>query len=79
MKKISLLFAFMAFFGAASFANTKEVKPMDKKIVKKETLVKASCTVTVSYGSTTTKITTSCDCTQKQACDAAYKLATILL
>lgn len=42
-------------------------------------LLGSSCSVSVSSGSYKVSITISCDCTRRQACDAAYKLASIAL
>lgn len=39
----------------------------------------STCTVTVKIGKISTTVSASCDCTQKEACTAAYKLATIVL
>lgn len=79
MRKVSLLLALVAFSATASFANSKEVKPSFKKISPEKELVKKSCTVNVKYGKNDITITNTCDCTQKEACDGAYKVATILL
>lgn len=38
-----------------------------------------SCTVVVKFGKITSTVTSTCDCTMKEACASAYKLATILL
>lgn len=35
------------------------------------------CTVSIKYGKTITTVTASCDCTMKEACEAAYKLAAV--
>lgn len=89
MKKISMLFAFFAFFATASFAGTKVEKSINSKsfmeMKKTEPLKRATCTVTVSWpnssgGTNTLTVTASCDsptCTTQQACDAAYALLSI--
>lgn len=48
-----------------------------ENIVGKSTI--SSCTVTVKIGKVSSTVTTTCDCTQKEACSAAYKLATLIL
>jgi hypothetical protein len=80
MKKISLLFAFVALLSTASFAKGK--KTDSKSIVKKEmkaALKQKSCKVSVSYGGTTLTMTATCDCTQQQACDLAYAALSIVI
>jgi len=73
MKKISLVIAF-AFLGVtASFAKSGIAKPAIK--MKAVASVETSCTVTVQFGTSKVTITSSCACTQTQACDAAYKIA----
>jgi hypothetical protein len=74
---------------AYAFAGTNAKAVEAKKLVKTEVakiaepripktdVVKAACQVSVTYGKTTVTISVSCDCTQKEACDAAYKIATI--
>ena len=93
MKVKAVLFGMFLLAGTANaFANSdvkakKAIKPAKTENIKfieskKEIInpfVKAACTVTVAYGSTTVKISIECDCTQRQACDAAYKLATIAI
>lgn len=46
---------------------------------KSEDVVQSTCKVTVEYGKTSVSITVTCECTQKESCDAAYKIATIAL
>jgi hypothetical protein len=41
--------------------------------------VTSTCTVTVKIGKIASTVTTTCECTQREACAAAYKLATIVL
>ena len=88
MKKISLLFAFVALFATASFAGTHDVKPFKEK--KTEPLVVRECTVTVSWpngsgGSNTLTVTTSCNtstqptCTTQSACNAAYAIISVVV
>jgi hypothetical protein len=38
-----------------------------------------TCTVTVKYGKTSITLTNSCDCTMRDACAGAYRLATFFL
>lgn len=77
MKKLSLVIAF-AFFGAtASFAKSGISKSALK--VKPTAAVKTSCTVKVTSGKYDVSITITCDCTRRQACDVAYKLASVTL
>jgi hypothetical protein len=71
----------MAAFTSAKAADQKEISPFSKLqssviVSKPET---STCTVTVKYGKISSTITISCECTTKEACSAAYKLATILL
>jgi hypothetical protein len=35
------------------------------------------CTVSIKYGKIITTVTASCDCTMKEACEAAFKLAAV--
>jgi len=35
------------------------------------------CTVSIKYGKTITTVTASCECTMREACEAAFKLASI--
>lgn len=49
------------------------------KKASEDLLVVSSCKVSVSYGKTNITINYSCECSQKSACDIAYKIATILL
>ena len=91
MKKISLLFAFVALFATASFAGTSNESSFNSKLTnieeKVEPLKAASCTVTVSWpngsgGTNTLTVTTSCNsatCTTQQACDAAYAIISIVV
>ena len=90
MKKIGLLLSFVAIFSTASFAKTVDgnffkvkfenlVKKQDaakktEKLVKVEFVGHSSCTVSVTYGTKTVKITVECTCTQQEACDIAYSL-----
>ena len=48
-----------------------------ESIVSKPTT--STCTVTVKIGKISSTVTTTCECTQREACAAAYKLATIIL
>lgn len=61
---------------AKKLVKTEAVK-VSKPGITKTDMVKAACQVSVTYGKTTITISVSCDCTQKEACDAAYKIATI--
>lgn len=72
------------------FAGTNAKAAEAKKLVKTETVkvseTKAakdyqnqSCTITLKSSSRNVTVTASCDCTEKQACDAAYKVATLLM
>lgn len=38
-----------------------------------------TCTVTVSFGKISSTFTATCECTLKEACNAAYKMATMLI
>jgi hypothetical protein len=84
MKRISLLFVFVALFASASFAGTKEVKNLQvpkietKSIFKIENqnFIKYSCTVTTSYtnsaGNTVTlTATVTSTVSQLEACVSA--------
>jgi hypothetical protein len=83
MKKISLLFAFVALFASASFADTNEERPIKTTLEKEkpEMLKIHSCKVTVTTGGYNATITYTCqtDCTPKEACDKAYAAASALL
>jgi hypothetical protein len=89
MKKISLLFAFLAFFATISFAKSsvKKVHTIMPTYIEVQAVpVRAqSCTVSASWpngsgGTNNVSITTSCtNCTVQQACDAAYALLSILI
>lgn len=35
------------------------------------------CTVSIKYGKIITTVTASCECTMKEACEAAFKLAAV--
>jgi hypothetical protein len=89
--KTLLIGMFLIAGTASAFAGTNAKTVEAKKLVKTEAVkvskqgitktavMKAACQVTVTYGKTTVTISVSCDCTQKDACDAAYKIATIAL
>lgn len=79
MKKISLLFAFVALTATASFAKGSIKKSTNLKKIEKKALVETSCTVSVKSGKYNATITWTCDCTRREACDRAYKLAGALL
>ena len=78
MKKISLLLAFVALFITASFASDSLNKTKFSGL-KKNALVKSSCTVTVKSGKYDVTTTITCDCTRREACDVAYKVSGALL
>jgi hypothetical protein len=71
-------------FASAVVTNPSEPLPFHqiKAAQALETIVskpiKSTCTVTVKFGRISTTVNTSCECTQKEACAAAYQLATIL-
>ncbi len=72
---MSVLLAIAALCSTASFANTKEVKPVTKNAINRKMPFTTSCTVTVAFKKTNVTITNSCTCTQTEACDGAYKIA----
>ena len=87
MKNVIFSLAFML-IGTFAFANKNEVKPATNQIAK-EVFVKSentksendkknTCTVhiTTPKGYDVT-ITISCDCTQQDACNAAYRVASL--
>jgi hypothetical protein len=57
-------------FKSVQFLKTTEIvsKPVNN-----------TCTVTVKYGKSNITITNTCDCSMKDACAGAYRLATIFL
>jgi hypothetical protein len=71
-------------FASSFVAHHSEPLPFHKVKVAKglETIVskplKSTCTVTVKFGKISTTVTASCECTQREACAAAYQLATML-
>lgn len=69
------MLAFAALCSTASFAGTKEVKPVKNNLTGKTAPFSTSCSVTVAFGKSKVTITNSCTCTQTQACDGAYKIA----
>jgi cell division inhibitor SulA len=79
MKKISLMLAFVALTATASFAKGSIKKPTNLKKMENKALVETSCTVSVKTGKYNATITWRCDCTRREACDMAYKLAGALL
>lgn len=76
MRKISFLFAFVVLSATVSFANNTDKVPTIEKLIAKNN---TSCTVKVTPGGYNVTITNTCNCTAKQACDGAYKIATVLL
>lgn len=88
MKKISLSFLFLALFAVASFANNPVVPTTPttnnstevQSTPQKDTQVDlVSCKVSVTAGGSVITVTSTCECTQVQACDAAYKAIRIFL
>lgn len=95
MKLKTLLLTALFFAGAVSaFAGTNKEKvsvKSEKAPVSKDSKQKVtahekstSCKVTVTYKNDkgkvfTSTVETTCDCTQKEACDAAYALASIAI
>jgi hypothetical protein len=85
MMSLALSLSTMAVFASASPSDQKAPLPFSNLtknlqhsviVSKPETSV---CTVTVKYGRISSTITISCECTTKEACASAYKLATLLL
>jgi len=75
MKNLFLTVVFVL-VGTFIFANGNVEKSTTLKKEKIENFMRHSCTVTVSAGTTETSITISCDdCTELEACDAAYRIA----
>jgi hypothetical protein len=84
MKKIVLLFVFIAFVGATSFAKTSSARKVNSN--KNIFFTGFSCTASASWKNakgqvTSVSITYRCgDCTnQQQSCDAAYAIARALI
>lgn len=87
MKVKALLFAMFLLAGTVNaFAGTNDrglVKPeivnifLSKKVNKP--ITETSCTVSVKSGTYKVEITWTCDCTRRDACDKAYKLAGAML
>lgn len=74
MKNVFFVIAFIL-LGTLTFANNS-IENSTKLVKEKvETLKETSCTVIVQFGESTSKITHTCDCTQTEACDAAYAIA----
>lgn len=71
MKNLIFSLAFVL-AGIFAFANGNIEKPISSDL---EGFVETSCTVSVSFGDTNVSITATCDCTQTEACDRAYKVA----
>ncbi|MFN9115722.1 MAG: hypothetical protein ACK5XN_37190 [Bacteroidota bacterium] len=71
----------------ASSMNNAQSEPMPFHQLKASALMESivskpttsTCTITVKIGRISSTVTTTCECTQKEACAAAYKLATIIL
>lgn len=74
MKNVFFALAFML-VGTFTFANNSVENSTKLEKEKVETLAENSCTVTVKFGESNVTITNTCDCTQTQACDGAYKIA----
>ena len=90
MKIKTLMMSLVLSIGClAAFATSSDVTKQEPLPFKSVHLLKATeivskpvvntCTVTVKYGRTNITITNSCDCSMKEACAGAYRLATILL
>ncbi len=90
MKKISLLFAFVALFATVSFAgtsDTREIKSkpaIDKTII--EPFVAKVCSITATWtngegGQSTVTISVTCSTctTTQQACNQAYALLSLII
>jgi hypothetical protein len=58
------------------FHSIKATQSMESIVSKPVT---STCTITVKVGKIASTVTTTCECTQREACAAAYKLATIIL
>ena len=58
------------------FYQIKAARALETIVTKPTT---STCTVTVKVGKISSTVTTTCECTQKEACTAAYKLATIIM
>jgi hypothetical protein len=85
MMSIMLTLCSVATFAAPAAVSQQEPLPLKwvNKSLATSVLMQqpatSSCTVVVKFGKITSTVTSSCECTMKEACAAAYKLATILL
>jgi hypothetical protein len=83
MKLKSILVAFtMLFFVGASFAKASSKSISIAKVSKAKFIsvkVKNSCTIHLKSSSRDVTVTSTCDCTEKQACDRAYAVATFFM
>ena len=69
-------------FAANTSAGKKEPLPMKPSLsfaLAAEKPIENTCTVTVQHGSVSNTVTASCDCTKYEACQAAFRLATIFM
>jgi hypothetical protein len=72
--------ATFAFSNVNKKAEPLPFKPIVQAIASAEITQKAEfnkCTVSIKYGRIITTVTASCDCTMKEACEAAFKLAAV--
>jgi hypothetical protein len=75
----------VAVFAASASSDNREPLPFKKALQQSEYSVIVSkpvtntCTVTVAFGKITSTFTATCECTLRDACNAAYKMATILV
>jgi hypothetical protein len=81
---LSLALVFTAAISFAASTTTGENEPLPLKrtlslSVFAEKPVTNSCTVTVTHGSVSNTVTASCDCTKFEACQAAFRLATLFM
>jgi len=85
MMGLALTLCSVATFAASASVSQQEPLPVKwaNKSLPASLLIQqpatSSCTVTVKFGKITSTVTSTCECTMKEACAAAYKIATILL
>ncbi|MBU6158133.1 MAG: hypothetical protein KGP35_03785 [Bacteroidetes bacterium] len=81
---MSLALVFTAAVSFAASTTTAQQGPLPMKpilslSVLAEKPIEQTCTVSVTHGSVTNTVTASCDCTKYEACQAAFRLATLFM
>ena len=79
---LALVFTAALTFAASTTTVKQEPLPLKRTLsfaVLAEKPVTNTCTVSVTHGSVTNTVTASCDCTKFEACQAAFRLATLFM